>query len=119
MSALVELQRTGKTHWQPKGHAMMPIVKSLPYWRSSQGSYVHRVRSGTIYFHDRKPSHTALGLWCGMHGFIGRKGGLMAEPPPTATICATCEGRAIGAGQTESRMICGRVVKFAPRTIAA
>lgn len=42
-------------------------------------------------------------------------GVLLAIVPENEVLCATCEGRAIGAGQTESRLINGHMVKYAPR----
>lgn len=36
-------------------------------------------------------------------------------PPDRAIHCATCEGRAIGAGKDGARIIAGRTVLFSPR----
>lgn len=45
-----------------------------------------------------------------------RKGGFLFEHAPEGEVlCATCEGRAIGAGQDDSHQINGRMVRFAPR----
>ncbi len=103
----------------------MCLTKSLPFYRSAQGTYVHRVRSGTVHFYDGVAQHTSFHLWCGMLGSVGitlpyprhrpSRGDLFSDVPKTATLCATCEGRAVGAGQLGSRMICGRIVKFSPR----
>ncbi len=81
------------------------------------GNYVHRIRSAVHHIWREGYSHTNFDLWCGMTGFSSNKhhSRLFEDPPPEYPICATCEGRAIGAGQTESRMICGRLVKFSPR----
>jgi len=104
------------------------ISRTLPYFWKGAGHYVHRVRSGTIHFTDwdcrnrtpmeLKMTHISFNFWCDGVGFAGtrnREGKLYSAAPETGVVCATCEGRAIGAGQTDSRMICGHMVKFAPR----
>jgi hypothetical protein len=102
-------------------HSHVMMSKSLPFFRSSAGSYIHRVRSGVHFYDDGEYTHTALAFWCGMCGFAGsskrHKGGgqFFETPPPGTEVCATCEGRAIGAGQIGSHKINGRVVKFSPR----
>lgn len=129
MSETVELQvkRRKPFEWRAPGHREADLTRSLPFFQSGIGRYVHRVRFGKMYYRDGKLSHTAFTGWCGVTGFVseknraqpwrdrGRNSDLFVDPPKSAVLCATCEGRAIGAGQTESRMICGRVVKFSPR----
>jgi hypothetical protein len=114
---MVELLRRKKSHWHAPTHHTMHLTRSLPFFRSAQGSYVHRVRSGHIHFRGNEAKHTSLSFWCGGTGFVGcseRPGQMFDNPPANSPLCATCEGRAIGAGMTESRLICGRVVKFSP-----
>jgi len=101
----------------PAGREEVNLTKSLPFYKSEQGKYVHRVRSGRMYFDYTCLSHTAVSLWCGGNGFIGKKGKLYEEPPNGFPLCATCEGRAIGAGQIGSHKILGRIVKFSPRRL--
>jgi hypothetical protein len=116
----VELQRKPWRGWRNPRSAMMTISRSLPFFQSGQGNYIHRIRSGRVHFWDNAAAHTTFELWCGQLGHTGNRsrcppGRLMETTPPGATLCATCEGRAIGAGQLGSRMICGRIVKFSPR----
>lgn len=125
MSIMVELQLKAQRGWKNPRSAEMSLTKSLPFYRSRQGHYVHRVRSGTVYFYDNVAQHTSFRLWCGQIGSVGvtlkyprhrpSKGDLFSDVPKHAVLCATCEGRAVGAGQLGSRMICGRIVRFSPR----
>lgn len=93
------------------------IRESLPFWQSRAGGYVHRVRSGAVHCWDGLPTHAAFKLWC---GYVGQstKGLLLAEPNMRDVHCATCEGRAIGAGMAGSPVIAGRPVRFAPKSSA-
>lgn len=97
------------------------ITKALPFYRSMQGRYVHRVRSGTLHQLTNREPHAAYSLWCGGTGFVSRnqngnlKGELLPDIPAGAVLCATCEGRAVGAGLLGAPIIAGRVVKYAPR----
>lgn len=90
--------------------------ESLPFVESGQGTYTHRVRDLTLYdFGDR--SHFAAGCWCGMSLCLGgrRQRRLVATPSEGYVVCATCEGRAIGAGQLGARVIAGKEVCYSPR----
>ena len=97
------------------GDPIVQVRRSLPFFKSKQSEYVHRVRRATMYYRDGQYTHTALHFWCGGNGFPGPKGTLMDVPPGDAVFCATCEGRAIGAGLEGNREICGRAVLFKPR----
>lgn len=120
MSALVELQRHRPCTYEG-GIKVIQITRSLPFYKKRNGEYVHRVRrmGHCIVRRTGEYSHTFVEFWCGGSGFLGsekREGNvLLAEPPQNTVCCATCEGRAIGAGLTSSREICGRVVMFKPR----
>ncbi len=107
------------TGWSAPDSHREPIKRSLPYFRSAFGEYVHRIRSGQIYFWDGEYSHTALHLWCGMSGLLSlkrhSKNRIIESPSPHDVVCATCEGRAIGSGQTGSRTIADQMVRFSPR----
>lgn len=96
------------------------LTASLPFFRTAAGSYIHRVRSATVYYQHGQFSHVGVSFWCGGSGSTtgrrGRVGEFLETPSDTSVICATCEGRAIGAGLTESRQIAGRTVQFSPRT---
>lgn len=93
------------------------IKQSLPYAESDAGHYTHRVRSAAIYTMLGK-QHMGIRCWCGMSLLISerKKGKLVAEPSIGRPICATCEGRAIGAGTDADHKINGRIVRYAPRT---
>lgn len=115
---LVALQPTEfyrRGMYRPDDAGYIKFKSSLPFYRSNGGAYTHRVRSGGMLTSGWKPAHSVLHLWCGATGFPGTKGKLLAEPGPVDIICATCEGRAIGAGQTGTPTIAGRVVRFSPR----
>lgn len=117
----VQLERRKKDPWKATGWREFSITRSLPFYKTKQGTYVHRVRAGTVYYHPHLKgmplgeSHTAFRLWCGMAGHLGGKGTLFAEPAADAIFCATCEGRAIGSGQLGAPVICGRPVCYSPR----
>lgn len=110
--------------WMPEYYREVPIRKSLPFYLSGPGKYVHRIRSATNYFScylgdGLRYRHTGLSLWCGGTGFVGSDkratNRILATIPEGELVCATCEGRAIGAGQLGSPIINGNMVKFAPR----
>lgn len=94
--------------------------RSLPFAESGAGKYTHRVRSVQIIALDPKqwPAHIAVNCWCGQSVLISAKrqhkaSRIVAEP--SRVLCATCEGRAIGAGQLGAPEIAGRPVMFSPR----
>lgn len=114
----ISLQIKRDRDWGNPHFSSQPILKSLPYFRTQSGSYIHRVRYGTIHHYNGQYTHFALKFWCGMTGLGSdkRKQARFYDVPPDGmVVCATCEGRAIGAGLTESRMIAGKIVKFSPR----
>lgn len=113
------------------------LTMCLPFYRSTMGHYVHRVRYG-YYFKEPPdgllPTRYVLEMWCGQHGHVHltdqseariklgfrprrvqSQGTLFGEAPERAIFCATCEGRAIGAGMDGARTLCGRTVMFSPR----
>jgi hypothetical protein len=107
--------------FRPKGLEVLRLVKSLPFYHR-MGNYVHRVRSGWIYVESGEWTHTSIRFWCGGTGFLAPRrksryadGNLIAQVPSDAVCCATCEGRVIGAGVTESRVLAGRFLSFSPR----
>lgn len=120
----VKLLRHRIPEWNHDHYA--PISSALPFYQPEGCGYVHRVRSGVMIFRgpvgDGSFSHAAYNLWCGATALIGkslrgnrRSAELVAEPSPARVICATCEARAIGAGQVGSPFIAGRPVRFSPR----
>lgn len=94
--------------------------KSLPFVESGAGRYTHRVRGlalVTMHAPTYQP-HAAASCWCGMTILLSPKPvhsrNRLAEEP-SRVLCATCEGRAIGAGQLGAQEIAGKPVMFAPR----
>lgn len=95
--------------------------RSLPFAESGAGKYTHRVRSVQIIAAldlNQWPAHIAVNCWCGQSVLISNKrkhaaSRIVAEP--SRVLCATCEGRAIGAGQLGAQEIGGRPVKFSPQ----
>ena len=89
------------------------IRYALPYFKSNQASarYVHRLRSAQQHNIGKYGMHISLHFWCGNHGFM-KKGRMFASVPEGEVLCATCEGRAIGAGIDGPRRINGRDVMY-------
>lgn len=110
----VALQRTKNLHrtWSFNQHvSSMELTRSVPFFRTHSGSYIHRVRSAYLSFWDGKYKSTVVRFWCGSAGFLTAKpkhkySRFMEVPEEGFPICATCE----------SRMICGRIVQFSPRS---
>lgn len=74
----------------------------------------HRPRSGT-----RWDERTVYDLWCGYAVGGSDKAGAYVtadEPADREPVCATCEGRAAGAGQEQASPT-GRQLLFSPRHI--
>lgn len=105
----------------------VPLRAALPYYQRDGDGYVHRVRSGHLHYSIRtgEHTHTSVHFWCGATGFLypagkqnpkHRPAVITASPSPTRTICATCEGRAIGAGQVPGRAADGRVLQYRPHS---
>jgi len=92
--------------------------RSLPFVEPIRGNYAHRVRSVAYYTSNSasRPPHAAVKCWCGQTILVGgRRDGAHLVADVTLPICATCEGRAIGAGQVGAREIAGRPVMYSPK----
>lgn len=114
MSAMVNIEPCKYFREKRDRRLSVPCRKSLPFAESTQGQYSHRVRHVTLHVCLGK-THLAANLWCGMSIIISKKKGrLLAEPSENRPMCATCEGRAIGAGLLGAREIAGRFVMFRP-----
>jgi len=100
--------------------ASTPVKRSPPFAESPKGAYTHRVRYATLYRVGDSVPHMSIGLWCGMTLCISKRkpGRFVSEPSRGRPMCATCEGRAIGAGRDGSHKINGRMAKFSPRVAA-
>lgn len=114
----VPLVKERRPLWLAPGHSIVDLSKSLPFVVGPPGAMVHRVRSARIHVSPRG-AHTSISCWCGTGTFVGSKrrphNYLTATPPANRVVCATCEGRATGAGQLGSSMLAGRMVLFTPR----
>lgn len=97
-------------------HAGAEALLEGPRFVRTRGmSRWHRPRSGAHY---PDLDRTVYGLWCGYTiGGSQRAGAFLTaeEPPAGEPVCATCEGRAAGAGQDTSPT--GRQLLFSPRHI--
>lgn len=101
-----------------------PIKSTFPFYEREGDGYVHRVRSGLMHYNwEGEFTHTSITFWCGPSGFLYEPGkrprkhvpaALVAEPSPGRVVCATCEGRAIGAGQIPGNKIGDHFVKYKP-----
>jgi len=126
MRVLIELERRNAGS---SGLSLVANIKaSLPFVKSSRGYYTHRVRSANSYIYTSSgltykagELHIAVQCWCGMTLLISKRkfGKFLVEPPDGSPVCATCEGRAIGAGKLGAREIAGRPVMYSPMNGAA
>lgn len=91
------------------------VKAAQPFVESRSGRYSHRVRSAVLHTVCGK-THMSVKCWCGMHINISKSNPnrLTANPEAGRPVCATCEGRAIGAGQLGAREIAGREVRYQP-----
>ncbi|WP_098715271.1 hypothetical protein [Acinetobacter baumannii] len=91
------------------------IKQSVPFVEARRGEYTHRVLHVTLVTFRNK-SHFAVHCWCGMTmcgGGTGKGTGILLDTPSAnRPMCATCEGRVIGAGLLGSREISGRQVMY-------
>lgn len=121
---MVDLEPARLPAWRGDYTSPSRVKSSLPFVESARGEYTHRVRSATVYtvinataFTPKGTMHAAVNCWCGMTLLLSAKkrSRLVAEPSEGRPICATCEGRAIGAGQLGTQEIAGRAVKYSPK----
>ncbi|MFB7832047.1 hypothetical protein [Streptomyces sp. NPDC056056] len=89
-----------------------PLAVGPRFVRTRAMSRWHRPRTGVQFPEDR----VSYIVWCGQIVGSHRPGGLLTaeEPPAGHVVCATCEGRAIGAGQ-EQQTPGGRPLVFSPQ----
>ncbi|MFE7954426.1 hypothetical protein [Streptomyces sp. NPDC057413] len=90
------------------------LLEGPRFVRTRGMSRWHRPRSGVRY-----PERTVFDLWCGYAvGGSDRASAYITadEPPAGEPVCATCEGRAAGAGQEQTSPT-GRQLLFSPRHI--
>lgn len=131
MSGKVKLRdETNPAAWHNDnvGPRPVPLKRALPFFSGPGRRMAHRVRSGSMYLHHDAdwPTTIALHFWCGNQGFLRRTtprrthgGFLFAAPPDDFPMCATCEGRAIGAGEPSAAFLFQqRSLLFSPRSMA-
>lgn len=102
--------------WGP-GQRPSVVTEALPLYRSlsSRGGYVHRIRSGLVHYPGVfKVGHLSYTMWCGQSG-SSSKGRLSDHAERWEVVCATCEGRAVGAGLPSIALWAYHPVKFSPR----
>lgn len=103
----VDLVREPVGEWWPSHRPKpIPVRRMLPFVWRGPGRLVHRARSASLH-HDGRLSVQA---WCGP---MVQKPSVLAKVPDGAEVCATCEGRAAGAGQIPSGF--DEPIKFTPR----
>lgn len=99
-------------------HRKVPISACAPFYWSRRATRIHRIRWASIHYIDGEYSHTSIHTWCDQVGHVGYReawGRITDDPPEDLPYCATCEGRAIGAGQLGAQEINGRPVIYSPR----
>ncbi|WP_333662751.1 hypothetical protein [Acinetobacter sp.] len=116
MTVMINLEpcrRIKRKGWRSEN--LKAVKQSVPFVEARHGEYTHRVRHVTLITFMNK-SHFAVQCWCGMTMCMGGSGkgtGILLEiPSPNRPMCATCEGRAIGAGLLGVREIAGREVMY-------
>lgn len=110
----------------------VPVKRALPYVRTTAGTYIHRLRSAQLWHQyevtwwEGRQIRTSLlpvetrivpRTWCGVSVGSRRSGEpeLFAVPPDGQPVCATCEGRAVGAGMPSNVVLEARAILFRPR----
>lgn len=109
----IQLKESKKPKYNAPEFSVKSVKKSLPFLESFRGMYAHRVRFVDLHTNP-KGSHFAVKVWCGATFFNGGNGKgqtyFVENPTNNKPICATCEGRFIGAGMDGERIINGRKV---------
>lgn len=115
MSKFIDLKESKKPTWRAPNHTIKSIKKSLPLIESPRGHYSHRVRFVDMHTNSDKKSWFSVKVWCGMSFNTGGTRGetyFISIDQLDRPICATCEGRFIGAGLDGDRVINGRKVMY-------
>ncbi|MGR3875737.1 hypothetical protein ACUXZZ_45210 (plasmid) [Streptomyces graminifolii] len=87
-----------------------PLLEGPRYLRNPTMTYWHRPRSGR---RDNADQVVTYDLWCGPY-VRGHLALTTETVPPGERVCATCDGRAVGAGQEENGPT-GRTLAFQAR----
>lgn len=113
---MIDIKPYVKSCYMAPNSKITPVKKSLPFIEAFRGFYAHRVKHVSIYTSPKGKSHFIIKTWCGA-SFCNGGGGkgqtfFTEHPTRNKPICATCEGRYIGAGNIDDRMINGRKVMY-------
>lgn len=124
MTPKIPLIRERRGDWF--NHRTKALSASLPFFEREGSGYVHRVRSGHLHYDENgKHTHTSFSMWCGQNGFLYPAGkqnrkrlpaAVVGKPSAGRSVCATCEGRAIGSGQLGKHKIGPSFVKYRPHS---
>lgn len=116
MSVMIDIEPSSIIKHPHAGKHCTAAKRSLPFAESLQGEYTHRVRHVTLH-NSLKTAHLSVICWCGMSLIVSarKKGQLVAQPSEGRPLCATCEGRVIGAALIGEPEIDGRQVMYQPR----
>ena len=105
-------------YYLPDGADLKAIKKSLPFIESIRGEYVHRVKHVSLYTSPKGNSHFIVKTWCGASFCVGGGGKgqciIIEKPSSFKPVCACCEGKFVGSGQSGSRVINGNLVMYRP-----
>ncbi len=87
-----------------RGPRLEQMTHAPRYVRTERMSRWHRPRSGHRYTRPSwgSPGRECLSLWCGQSIPDLRDALGLGQPPDGEPVCATCEGRALGAGQDDT-----------------
>jgi hypothetical protein len=121
----IELLRLPAARWRAESQRTPADVRKLaPFVWSSEGEYIHRPRSAQIHFWgdnfagikgNTATNGIAVHLWCGMT-LLHKRVRFGDAPPIGASICATCEGRALANGAPDSNALkASPTLTFRPR----
>ncbi len=120
-------KRDCKSGWHNHEYGPRPqqLKKSRPFFLTRTASRTHRVRAVCLHLKwtnrlagEYCVTHISVSLWCDQTGFVDKRGGLLLdEPIEDLPICGTCEGRATGAGQIKSEILCGHSLLYSPRKL--
>lgn len=91
-----------------------PLAEGPPYSWTHPGQYAHRIRSASTYSAPWGTWVSAV-MWCGQGRRLDE--GLTGDQPPEGfEVCATCEARAVGAGQSSDVIAVaeGATIMFRP-----
>ena len=88
------------------------LTEGPRFIRTPAMRYWHRPRSAFLRHSDVV---TVFHMWCGQHVF-SYKAVTTETAPAGQAVCATCDGRAVGAGQEEGPA--GRTLALTPRHLA-